>query len=233
MPVQLPLAFNWQVPSYSFSNYEAEPNQLAYQTLQQLLYGEHGQCLYLWGASSTGKTHLLQAACKSIAQQNATPVYLPFTELREFSPDVLEGLDALDLVCLDDIHLIAGLEHWERALFTLFNRLREAHTPLLVSAVAAPKALGLQLPDLASRLAWDGVFMLEALPDESKLKVLQNYSAELGMDLSEAVAVYLLKHCPTNLKTLINWIERLDYVSLANKRRLTVPFVRQVLNGRL
>ncbi len=233
MPIQLPLIFNWQVPTYSFSNYEAEPNQLAYQALLQLLHGEHGQCLYLWGSGSTGKTHLLQAACKCVAQHNATPVYLPFSELREFSPDVLEGLDQLDLVCIDDIHLIAGLENWEWALFSLFNHLRESHTPLVISAVAAPKALGLQLPDLVSRLAWDSVFMLEALPDESKLKVMKNYSAELGMDLSEAVAMYLLKHCPTNLKTLINWIERIDYASLASKRRLTVPFVREVLNGRL
>jgi len=232
MPVQLPLTFNWQVPSYSFSNYEAEPNQLAYQALQQLLHGEHGQCLYLWGGSSTGKTHLLQAACQFISQQNATPVYLPFSELREYSPEVLDGLDELDLVCIDDIHLIAGLDHWERALFTLFNRLREMNTPLVISAVAAPKALGLQLPDLVSRLAWDSVFMLEALPDESKMRVIQKYSAELGMELSESVAVYLLKHCPTNLKVLISWIERLDYASLASKRRLTVPFVREVLNGR-
>ncbi len=233
MPAQLPLLFNWQVPTYSFSNfYETEQNQCAYQSLLQLLQGDGGQCLYLWGEVDTGKSHLLQAACKFVAQNNATPVYLPFVELLEYSPEVLEGVNERDLVCIDDIHLIAGLELWERAVFTLFNQLREVQVPLVISSLVSPKALGLKLPDLASRLAWEGVFMLDTLPDESKLRVLQRYSADLGMELPESVGEYLLKHCSENLKALMSWLEKLDYASLANKRRLTVPFVREVLNAR-
>ncbi len=231
MPTQLPLSFNWQVPIYSFSNYEAESNQFAYQSLLQFLQGENGQCLFLWGSAGTGKTHLLQAACKYASQQGATPAYLPFSELRAYSPEVLEGIEELDLVCIDDIHLIAGLEQWEHALFVLFNRLRETRTLLLISAVVAPQALGLQLADLSSRLAWDGVFMLESPADDTKIRILQHYSAERGMDLSESVAIYLLKQRPANLNILIHWVERLDYASLANKRRLTLSFVRKFLNS--
>ncbi|WP_286019037.1 DnaA ATPase domain-containing protein, partial [Candidatus Venteria ishoeyi] len=91
MSAQLPLAFRWQVPSQSFSNYIAKSNQTVYQTLLQVLDKKEELSMYLWGESGTGKSHLLQAACQYASARNQIPVYLPFSQLQHISPDALDG----------------------------------------------------------------------------------------------------------------------------------------------
>ncbi|MDH5572845.1 MAG: DnaA regulatory inactivator Hda, partial [Gammaproteobacteria bacterium] len=39
-------------------------------------------------------------------------------------------------------------------------------------------------------------------------------------------AKYLLKHCPRDMKSLFEMLDRLDHASLAAQRKLTIPFVR-------
>ncbi|MEM7016908.1 MAG: DnaA regulatory inactivator Hda [Pseudomonadota bacterium] len=233
MPVQLPLNVHLSKPTHSFANYVPGRNSTVYHALQQVI-ARHGESnsIYIMGPVGSGKTHLLQAACEQITRQKATPVYLPLKSLREFSPNALmDGLETLDLVCLDDIQSIAGLLEWEQALFRVFNQLHELNIPLIISGSTTPNALGLELQDLTSRLSWGGVFALEPADEETSLQVLQQHAAGMGLELSDTVARYLLKKRATDLKTLLAWLEQLDYASLAAKRRLTMPFVRNVLEG--
>jgi len=231
MPIQFPLDLNWQVPHHVFSTYVTGNNQLACQSLLQVISGGDENVLYLWGPTGLGKTHLLQAACAEVANRQGVPAYLPLSQLRNLPIEAIEGMDQMDLVCFDDMQSIAGLSDWEDALFCLFNQLRETNTPLLISGNAAPQALGLGLPDLVSRLSWGGVFLLEALSDEDTLQVLKTYAAGLGLALTDPVANYLMSRCSRDLKILIAWLDRLDYASLSCKHRLTVPFVREILDG--
>lgn len=226
--LQLPLGIRLR-DGNTFGNFVAGPNDEALAYLQTQLRG--GVAVYVWGEGGTGKTHLLQAACHQAADEGLRTAYIPLGSWRELSVALLEGLEAADLVCIDDIAAIAGHQAWEAALFHLYNRLRDAGGTLLVSGSLPPASLPLELPDLRSRLAWGMVFQLRALDDEEKLAGLRQRARARGLELPEKVGRYLLQRCPRDMATLFRLLETLDQASLAAQRRLTIPFVRAVMEA--
>ena len=221
---QLPLGVGLRDDA-TFGNFLAGPNAGAMAVLE----AGTEQAVYLWGGWGSGRTHLLQAACHAAAAEGGAPAYLPLSEADALAPAMLEGLEMAPLVCLDDVQAVAGRAEWEQGLFDLYNRVRDAGGRLVAAADAAPGALGLALPDLASRLAWGPVYHLEALNDEQKKAALRRRAERRGMELGEDVANYLLRRCPRDLHSLFGLLDRLDHTSLAAQRRLTIPFVREVL----
>ncbi len=120
---QLPLAIRPQ-EQMTFANFQPGQNQLALESLQQLVQGTHERYIYLWGG--VGRSHLLQACCQQAQQLAQAVQYLPLAEMADYAPQMLEGLEVFDIICLDDIHLIAGHAEWEEAIFHLYNRLQQA-----------------------------------------------------------------------------------------------------------
>ena len=133
------------------------------------------------------------------------------------------------LVCIDDLHLIAGRPAWEEAFFHAYNRIHDAGRRLIVTANVMPKSLGVTLPDVVSRLSWGVVFQLQSLTDTEKLAVLVMRAERRGMTLSEEVGKFILNHCPRHMSTLFAAFEALDKASLAAQRKLTIPFVKAIL----
>lgn len=228
MTIQLPLNIQLRIDSTFASFYEADNHQTV-RALMQLARGQDEPFLYLWGAKGSGKSHLLQATCHAANQINVPAVYLPLAEWHSLSPVVLQDLEKIPLVCLDDIHSIAGQKIWEEALFHAFNRIKAAGTRLLVSAESSPLTIELKLPDLKSRLAWGVTYQLNRLNDENKLNALMLRAELRGLSLNKTVGRFLLSRCPRDMTELFHTLERLDNASLAKQRRLTVPFVKEIL----
>lgn len=189
--------------------------------------------LYLWGSSGAGKTHLLLAACQAAAERGETIAYVPLRRADSFSPEILQGLERSALVAIDDVNAIAGQRHWEEALFCLYNLLREGPNCLLVASCDKPAMLCLSLPDLCSRLGWGLVYPLWPLADHDKQAALQFQAAKRGMELPDEVAGFLLRHSERDMHSLSRLLAQLERASMAAQRRLTVPFVRQVLDIQL
>ena len=186
--------------------------------------------IYLWGPRGCGKSHLLQALCHATTAKGLAPVYLPMQELVALSPAILQGLEQQALIAIDDIQIIAGKAEWEEALFHLYNRVREEGQWLVVSANVAPAGLALSLPDLTSRLGWGPVFQLMPLTDTDKRAALLLRARRRGLEMGNEVVEYLLRRCPRDMDSLFNLLNQLDQASLAAKRKLTIPFVRQLLD---
>ena len=227
--IQIPLAFN-KYQHVDFELYEAGSNQQALQHLQNIISGEDRKNVYLWGKPGTGKSHLLQALCTAAAKAELNVAYVPLAEARGLSALMLEGLEQQALVCLDDIDCIAGKQEWELAIFHLFNRLREVHRPLLFTAQHSPKGSPIQLPDLLSRLGWDHVFHLQSLDEKASLRALQLRARSRGFELSDEVAAYLLKRVARDMHNLFQLLDKLDNASLVAKKKLTIPFVKNLLD---
>lgn len=213
----------------TFQNFYAGDNAQVVATLEKLTPSESEQFIFLWGESGVGRTHLLQACCHTFSCANQTSMYLPLQDT-SLSPDVLTGIEQMQLVCLDDIDTVLGHPAWEEALFHFYNRARENGCQLLVSAKHPPKQLPCQLPDLASRLAWGLVLPVNGLSDEDTLKALQMRARNRGIEISSEVGNYLLHHYPRNMGELFTVLERLDKASMVEKRVITVPFVKKVLS---
>jgi DnaA family protein len=226
---QVPLSFG-PYPSQSFELYFPGPNLEAYQCLLDLCERAHPLSVYLWGNPGVGKSHLLQAACQRLYESNRQALYLPLSRLRAWSLSVLEGLECLDLVCLDELDYLAGEREWEIALFHLYNRIQDSARPLAMAGRASPQVLPLRLADLRSRLSWGPVFHLKSLDDEAKLVALQRRAKTRGFELSTEVAHFLLKRYPRDMAALCRLLDTLDWASLVAQRKLTIPFVRALLN---
>jgi DnaA family protein len=213
-----------------FDNFVAGPNLALVEALKSIP-DEPGASVFLSGTEGSGKTHLLNALCVETRERGGRAFYLALKRLPNDAIASLQGLEQLDLVCVDDLHAVAGDRDWEEGLFHCFNRIREANGRLLVSSRERLSALGLGLPDLASRLAWGLRLQLQTLGDEDKMAVIRLHSDALGESLPEEVQVYLLKHHDRSMAALIQTVERLHEAALTLKRRITVPLAREVLKA--
>lgn len=226
-PVQLSLGVHLQ-DAAQFSNFHWGQNQAIATHLPEMLAGEGFRYIYLWGKQDSGKTHLAQASYHQALEQGLGASYLSLYDQADSSPDVLMKLEE-PLVCLDDLDAVVGMPAWEEGLFHCFNRLRDEGRMLLITASASPASLPIRLPDLASRLAWGLTYQLQLLQDNDKLAALKMRAQQRGLQMPDEVARYLLHRGPRRLSGLFSTLDTLDNASLAEQRKLTIPFVRQAL----
>ena len=217
-----------------FSNFYAPPatvNAQAADALRQQIDLANEPFMYLWGASGAGLTHLLQAACHHAQSCGKHFQYFPLRDLTTYEPEELfAGLEQLDLVCLDNLDAVISNAEWQLALFNLYNRLRDAGKYLVVAAQMAPRELPLTLPDLASRLSWGVTFHVQSLDDLGKQHALRLRARARGLELSDEVANFIIQRLPRDMNALFLQLERLDQASLTEQRKLTIPFVKKILD---
>ena len=223
---QLPLALRLD-PGATLDSFHPGANRGAASQVRAAARGP--EWLYLWGPAGTGKSHLLNAACHEAGSHQRTACLVPLDRSADWEPGALAGLQGIDLVCLDGLDAIAGLRAWEEAVFHLLNGLREAGGSVLMAARARPAALQIGLPDLRSRLGWGTLVRLRPMNDEDKLSALRLRAHRRGLQLPDDAAAYLIRRVARDTRTLFELLDRLDAASMAAKRRITVPFVREVL----
>ena len=231
-PTQLTLALD-TAPATSFSTFHADDGLdsgrlLASRSIEAFASGElDEQQLYVWGEAGAGKSHLLTAACRRVGESGLRVAYVP-GELAN-QPSALEGLESCGLVCIDDLQ---RLDHGaETDLFHCINRCRAADTRLLFAADRTVERLGLILPDLATRLNWGPVFHIEPLAGVEILLALRREFESRSLSASDELLSWIVRRYPRDMRAMKELVDQLDQASLSEKRRLTVPFVRQVVEA--
>lgn len=215
----------------SFENFLNGANLEAVARLRALALGPPApggsSTLFLWGERGSGKTHLLEAACRAAAAVGETPFYLPL-RTPGLTPAVLEAIEEASLICIDDLEQVAGNDAWEASLFALYELSRTHGARLVATAAAPPARLGGARLDLATRLAWGPVYQLHALDDREKLEAVRLRAANRGLELSDEVLNYILRRYPRDLASLFALLDRIDAAALARRRRVTIPFLRDL-----
>jgi len=211
----------------TFSNFVAGRNAEALAKLRQVAQGEARETvLLLWGPPGSGRSHLLQAAIAAAASRRPS-CYCPSASA-DAMPGEPPGPSAL--VAVDDVDRADAAA--QGRLFTLYNRLQDSGGQLLVAAAAPPGQLPLR-DDLRSRLGWGLVYEVLPLPDDDKPQALAGYARERGFRLGDDVIAYLLSHGRRDMPTLVATLAALDRYSLASKRPVTVPLLREWLQRTL
>jgi DnaA family protein len=221
---QLPLAVALDDHA-SFETFVAGASSAAVEHVRRLAAGG-SDTVWLWGARGAGKSHLLQAACRAAtaAQRRAMYIALPAV-----SPAILADLEHVDLLAIDDMHAIAGQPEWERPLFVILNAFLNRSGALLLGASVPATQCGFAIADLESRGAGAVTYRLTPLGDEERAAALQLHAAARGLALDTAAAEFLLKRVARDMVALTQWLERLDRASLSEQRRLTIPFIRELI----
>jgi DnaA family protein len=155
--------------------------------------------VYLWGEPACGKSHLLEATRRAAGDRLL----------------VLDDVDALDAA--DQVRA-----------FEAFNRARGEGRSVVAAGSAPPAQLALR-EDLRTRLGSGLVFQVRPLSDDEKAAALRAQAASRGIALPDEVAAYLLRHLPRSLALQLAVLDALDRYSLAHKRAITLPLVREAL----
>lgn len=215
----------------TFDSYKSETNVSVVSQLKSYVEQKqdtpHG--FYLFGLTSAGKSHLLHASSSYAAQLTKSSVCLSCAELKQLPVEVLDGLEQIDLICLDDIHLIAGDKQWEQAIFDLYNRVLEQNNYILISGNESAQKLAIGLPDLISRLSWGLTEQVKPLEDVEKIAALQYRATQRGLILSDDVVKFLLNRLSRDMASLIKALDTLDKASIQEQRKITIPFIKEVL----
>jgi DnaA family protein len=209
-------------PAPTLDNFVPGRNEELVAALYATAHGASSeQFIYLWGAPGSGRSHLLRAAVAA-ARAAGKPATFFESGAREFdAPD--------DAFCaVDDVHLLDPQA--QIALFNLHNRIKAGNGTLLASGNAAPPQLALRA-DLMTRLGAGLVFRVHGLNEEEK-------SRRCGATRRRAVSNYLRRWsriccatCSATLPSLLALLDALDRYSLASRRAITLPLLRELLNA--
>lgn len=229
MAQQLPLHFEFRA-NQTFKDFFPGANQETVTHLQKCIADLGEQQIFLWGTSGQGKSHLLQACCHQAQKQKISSFYFDLSKATLPDPSLLNGLDEYDVVCFDNIEHIAGNAAWEQAFFNFFNQHRDLGHKLIVSAAVAPQDIAIQLPDLKTRLSWGLTLKIQPLSDSDRIEALIFKADQMGFEIAPQAGRFLLLHYDRDLASLWGLLEKLDKASLAAKRKLTIPFLKQILD---
>ncbi|MEQ1637875.1 MAG: DnaA regulatory inactivator Hda [Methylococcales bacterium] len=228
MAVQLPVQFEFNTLQ-TFHNFYPGCNQELISHLQEAITKGNEQLIFVWGEAGLGKSHLLHASCQFAYELRRSSFIVSLNPEQLPDASILEDLDAIEFVCVDNIDAIAGVSEWEQAFFNFFNRHRDKDQHLILSAASPPNYLTVQLADLKTRLNWGLTLKLKALTPADSLGALNFKADSLGFEISPQVGRFLLTHFARDLPSLWALLDRLDQMSLAAKRKLTLPFLRQLI----
>lgn len=214
-------------PRHTFANFCTDGNEGILDALESL--PRQGGSLWLHGPQDSGKTHLLQAVCHQAKARDESAAYLPLKQMRELGPETLDGLEQCLWICLDDMDAVLRQGDWEQRLFGLVNQAMDHGASLLMAARQPAAGASVELPDLRSRLRGAVSFPLQLLDDERQSEALRRRARSQGYDLPEDAVRYMQRHVVRGLGQLCQLLDQLEQASLSRQRRITVPFVREVL----
>ena len=208
----------------AFANFVTGRNAEALAVLSALAAGRSSETgVVLWGPAGVGKTHLLRATVAAGAAAGRPAVYAASPGALAADPQVLARSA---LVAVDEVET-ADADAQAR-LFTLYNALK-AGGGHLVAASALPLATLPLREDVRTRLGWGLVYEAMPLADADKPAALVDYARRRGFTLADDVIRYLLVHGRRDMTALCATLAALDRHSLATKRPITVPLLRDWL----
>ncbi|HVT33080.1 MAG TPA: DnaA regulatory inactivator Hda [Rhodanobacteraceae bacterium] len=231
MSAQLPLALRW--PGHQrFDAFRAGENTVAVDVLRAAACEGSPTAVYAAGPKGSGRTHLLIAACAAANEAGRSAQYLPLATRRDRDlPLAIRAFGGSALLAIDDVDAIARDAAAEHALFDLYNRCRAEDATLLFAARVPPAQAGFGLPDLVSRLSSCTQVALKPLGETARRELLRERAAARGIELDDAVVDWLFAREKRDIASLLGVLDRIDAASLAAQRRVTVPFLRKLLES--
>jgi DnaA-homolog protein len=212
-------------PEPTFENFVGERHRPAVEALRAIATGPSTHSvIYLWGEHGSGRSHLLAAAARAAQRAGRRTLLAP-------TAATLARIDAeLDvaLLAIDDVDLLDA--EAQVRVFDAFNWARARGAAFAATGRTSPRLLALR-EDLRTRLGSGLAFELVALDEEEKRAALRAHAGARGLALGDDVISYLLTRLRRDLGTQLAVLDAIDRYSLAQKRPVTLPLVREALDA--
>ena len=203
-------------PSNTFSTFVVGNNsQMAHSASIAVAHspGRSYNPLFLFGGVGLGKTHLLNAIGQEVLshRKNAKVAYL---SCERFTNEFIDGLQnnslakfrrryrQVDCLLVDDIQFLAGKERIQEEFFHTFNSLHEARKQIVLSCDKPPSEIPGLEQRLISRFEWGLTADLQPPDVETRLAILRQREATLGVELDGKVLQFLADRIRTNVRRL-------------------------------
>lgn len=247
-PTYLPDGLLWNSdvqlnPKYRFDNYVVGPcNRFGHAAAQGVAEspGKAYNPLFLHGNVGLGKTHLLQSMCHALLEKRPgfRILYLSCeTFVNHFIGALEDGnLSAfrhkyrnVDMLVVDDIHMLANKERTQEEFFHTFNTLYNASKQIVLSSDSPPKEIPTLQERLVSRFKWGLVTEVEKPCYETRMAILKRKSKDRGRELPDEVAGLLAEHIDTNIRELEGAVNRLQGYASLSGQAISADLAREVL----
>jgi DnaA-homolog protein len=206
-----------------------EKNDQIVENIKNIFDSQNNQ-IYIWGDKSFGKSHLLYAACNYFGEKNKKCVYLPLSENKKFEPDILDGFDNYDLVCIDNIDLIFQKEDWEYSFFVLINKILDKSKKIIFTSSSSLALNNINLKDFHSRLSSSLIFMINSPNDTTKENILKRVILEKEYNINIEICEYLLKRKDRDIDYLLKIIDKIGNYSLSTNKKIGKNNLSLVIN---
>ena len=222
---QLPLNFK-TTQIKSFNDFIVDRNGSVISNLQSFIKSDQS-LFYLWGSQASGKSHVLQALINTLVSNDRKAVILTPNDLSK--RENISLIELFDFICIDDIENIAGNTFLEEALFTWINEIKQKHKKIILAGKLSSNDKQWQLPDLRSRIQAGQTHEIFALNRDDSFKIFTNQANSRGLNLDEKTMNYLQKNTSSNLSYLSQLLDKIDQVTLAQKKQVTIPLLKKIL----
>jgi DnaA family protein len=224
---QYPLHFEFRA-NQTFDDFFAGANAPIIEDLKECVLGHGEQQIFLWAKTGQGKSHLLQACCHHAQKKGFQSFYFDLARYKLHHHAMFLGLDDFEVLCLDNIDAIIGQKKWEQALSAFMQRHYERGNRLIIAATNLPNHMTLKTSDVTNNLSWGLMIQLKTLVNTNTIDALIFKADAMGFELSPQVGRFLMIQHQDDLESLWWLLKKLDRASLSAKRRLTVPFLKQL-----
>lgn len=230
-------------PRYTFDNFVVGPcNRFCHAVSlgTSEAPGKTYNPLFLHGNVGLGKTHLLQAICCSLIE-NWVDVRILYLSCETFVNHFISALENgdlqkfrgkyrnVDVLVVDDIHLLANKERTQEEFFHTFNSLYNAGKQIILSSDSPPKEIPTLQDRLVSRFKWGLVTEIEPPCYETRMAILKRKGRERGQELPDEVAQIIAERVDTNIRELEGTVNKLYSFSNVTGQAIGLDFAREVL----
>jgi chromosomal replication initiation ATPase DnaA len=175
--------------------------------------------LLIYGPKSCGKTHLTKIWAK-----RAGAIYISPNDIYSNKYDLSKNY------VLDDIESVGD----EPALLHFYNMVKEAGDGyLLMTASSSPANIGIRLADLRSRISAVASIGISDPDNEILSQILVQQFAQRQLKVDMDVIKYTASRIERSFDYAQKIVEVLDLEALKQKKNITIPFVKSVLERKL
>ena len=223
----------------SLDGFYASGNEALITQIRSLVLDKQDKSvIFFWGETGNGKTHLLKGCCDFARNQGRNHAYIAITP--EWSePSFLNELTPDTIVCLDDLHHLKDNPSGQDVIFDLYERfinyrnaMQSDTSPtgaLIIAANCPPTEMSLELKDLESRISHGGIFAIQPLSDQAKHAALKLRAQQRGFELEDKAVTFIMNHYDRDTAALFELFEELDRISLSEHRKVTIPFIKRLI----
>ena len=209
---------------FTFDTFVVGPsNQLACSAAQAVADapGRRYNPLFIYGSSGLGKTHLLYAIAHEIRRQSPSARIL-YIKGDEFINDFIETVRSgrsmnefrikyreADLMLVDDIQFVAGKVETQNEFFHTFNTLYESKKQIVLTSDRPPQEMALLDDRLRTRFEWGLMADVQQPVLETRVAIVKNKAANLGLILDDSIANYIAGKIPSNVRQLEGTVHKI------------------------